>query len=256
MSTLCQNCDEQLQVLLKCIPKKWRDQIVYSICQLNNTPPNHCEIDVAAWLCQLPSQWKKEMIAAICTGFTLSACTTDCARCRRVYSTYLLSFPEDWRDLIITAICNIIDCKGCPTPVNCVTYVITPSILINEDHPFTYRDCEGVLQSGIISTSDPLTICADEGSVEIDNIFIVTQIDDNCNITTDKCYCFTITNIEVSYGLVAYRFSYEDCNGGIFTTQTQLTDPGSSTVICARPSSIDCNFAFSLVSNGECQDTC
>lgn len=256
MSTLCEGCSGQLQISLSCIPKKWRDQIVASICRLATDDPHpHCEVDFKAYLCQLPEKWRDDLIKALCTAFTLSKCSTDCERCQRVFSTYMLNWPPNWRKLIITAICNIIDCNGCPEDsAPCVTYLITSSTGVDADYEYTYRDCDNTLQAGTIGLGDHITICAIRGTVEINNNFLVVEVLDTCNLSEENCYCFTLTNVETETGIISYKYSYTNCDGDTFTDQSDLADPGSFTTICARPTSIATNFGFSLVKTGLCTD--
>lgn len=138
----------------------------------------------------------------------------------------------------------------------CVSYlVICPSPEGNSVNvPYSYIDCEGVLVTGVINQYQALNICAVEHSVVVTNTFTVTLYDTECDIVPEDCLCMTMTNIEEGPGVEPYVFSYEDCDGGIFTDLP--LDFGDTTQICYRPSTLVLNFGINGIMGGACIDTC
>lgn len=148
-----------------------------------------------------------------------------------------------------------------PTPgVPCTTYLIAPNPLTEidppESYPYSYIDCEGGLVTGILTQYQVLNICAMQGSVSINPvIFSVTEYnDEECDIEPEDCICAVITNEETDPGVVPYEFSYEDCNGNTFTDIA--LDYQDSMNICVRRSTLEANFAYSLLNNGACIEDC
>lgn len=253
MILTCNNCESQLNHSLSCIPLKWRDPIVSSLCRLFEDAPRHCKKDFDFYLCDLPSKWREELVAMICHSFTISSCDYDCQACRNLFCSYLTSLPEEWREKIQVIVCDIIQTKGCTQPP-CVTYLITPFFGINQSYDYNYLDCYRERIEAIAST-DPIIICAIEGSLNIDPRFNIVKIHNTCDLATDDCLCFTIVNIEwETPHVVPHKISYEDCNGGVFTDVDMEGIPYIQ--ICAKPLSIVSNFAYSAMSMGTCIDTC
>lgn len=69
-----------------------------------------------------------------------------------------------------------------------------------------------------------------------------------------ECDCFTVTNLETTSGIVAYKFTYTECF--VNTIATVYLDFGQSTSICAQPNTISTNFGASIYDNGTCGEQC
>lgn len=69
-----------------------------------------------------------------------------------------------------------------------------------------------------------------------------------------ECDCFTVTNLETTSGVVAYKFTYTECF--VDTIATVYLDFGQSTSICAQPNTIITNFGASIYDNGTCGEEC
>jgi len=247
MITTCNNCEEQLNHSLSCIPLQWRDPIVSTLCKLFEERPRHCEIDLNFYLCDLPTKWREELVEMLCYSYTLNSCDMNCSQCKELFINHLPSFPADWREKIIVIICDIIQTKGCNTPP-CVTYLITPFVGIDGEYEFTYLDCYRETITGVITIDDAIIICALEGSIEIDPRFHVVKVSDDCN-EGERCLCLTIINIlwDTPH-VIEHLISYEDCDGNIFTDVNVEGLPYVQ--ICALPSSIVTNYSYSALSSG------
>lgn len=117
MQLSCNNCEEQLNVSLSCIPTKWRNSIVYSLCKILEGKPKHCSTDFNIYLQELPSEWRKELVILICKIFTLPECDVQCEQCIQLTKDLIPSLPFDWRCAILNAICDIATSKVCiPIP--------------------------------------------------------------------------------------------------------------------------------------------
>lgn len=250
----CNNCENQLNHSLSCIPTEWRDPISRALCLLFEDAPKHCNEDFSFYLCDLPTKWREELVEMICKAFTITSCNYNCQACRNHFCDYLPSFPEEWREKIQIIICDIVQTKGCHIPP-CVTYLITPFLGIDQAYNYDYLDCyrERIFASAY---TDPIIICAIEGSINIDPRFNIMKINNLCNLDSDLCYCLNIINIEWDVPhIIAHKMSYEDCNGGIFTDINM--EEIVSMQICARPSSIVTNFNYSAISlEATCSDSC
>lgn len=163
---------------------------------------------------------------------------TDCSRC-----------PECEEIITTTTTTQF------PPPIsNCVTVMVLPFAGIDTDYPYSYIDCEGALQTGLMGADDILNVCMIEHSLSIDPRFIVSQYADDCNVIDFGCICALLTNTEESEGVVPYIYSYEDCNGGVFT---DISIPfGTFVYLCHSPMSLVTNFRHTIEYFSPCSDEC
>lgn len=155
----------------------------------------------------------------------------------------------------------IIDCSRCPEceevitttttttfppdEGRCVTVLVLPFPGIGDTlYPYSYIDCEGGIQTGTLGEGDNLNVCMIEFSLVIDPRFIVLQYADGCNILPEDCACALLTNTETDTGVSPYVFSYNDCDGGVFTDVS--LDFGDSISICVLPSTLVTNFRHTI----------
>lgn len=143
-----------------------------------------------------------------------------------------------------------------PPGGQCVTILVR--ILDTEaggEYPYSYLDCQGDLQTGSLHVNDYLNICVIQGSFVIDSAFYILEYAEDCDIIPGgTCICATLHNTETDQGVVPYKYSYHDCDGGVFTDIP--LDFGESVDICVNPNTLITNFAHKLTYHAPCVDAC
>lgn len=171
-------------------------------------------------------------------------------------------------DLLTKArlISYITDCSRCPECEEVITTTTTTTSIVNGRcvtvlvlpfpgigitlYPYSYIDCEGIVQTGTLGEGDSLNVCMVEFSLVIDPRFIISQYADDCDIIVGGCVSTTLTNLETDAGVSPYAFSYSNCGGGDFSDIP--LDFGDSVIICLNPTTLVTNFRYSLTLASPC----
>lgn len=142
-------------------------------------------------------------------------------------------------------------------PGACVTVLVRliDTTITSGSYPYSYINCEGEIVTGNLAYNSFLNVCIIDNSFVISPIFSIVKYDEGCNLLPGgTCACTRLTNTETESGVVAYKYSYHDCDGGVFTDV--LLDFGDSVDICLNPNTLTTNFAHTLQYSAPCIDSC
>lgn len=184
---------------------------------------NNCEDVIQGYLCDLPSEWRKQIAYVICK-FLNPATSISCSDVKKCETlTSLSAFSVNGNEI-------------------CIDY--------KDENGVTVHRCFNIAQIGL--TLDPKCIMSQQAWDALTwEEQIQAIIDYACSCHSNGCACFTLTNDEVGNGVDPYVFTYVDCDDNI-----QHDIPlgfGESISFCANENiPFYTNFAFTVVNNGIC----
>jgi len=193
---------------------------------------------------------------------------------KRLYNSHYPCYEYSSNELLskarlLTYKTNCSRCPECEEIINttttlppppggeCVTVLVRliDTSVTSGTYAYTYINCEGDIIVGNLAYNSFLNICIVRGSFVISPIFEIVEYDNSCNLLPGgTCVCATLTNMETDTGVVPYKFSYQDCDGGTFTDVP--LDFGEQVNICVNPNTLVVNFAKKLEYFSPCTDTC
>jgi len=188
---------------------------------------NNCEEVIQGYLCDLPSEWRKQIASVICR-FLNPATTINCSDVKKCETlTTLSSFQVNGSNV-------------------CIDYT-------DEDGVLWHR-CFDIAQIGL--TLDPKCIMSQSAWDLLtwqEQLQAIIDYKCDCGVGGSRCHCYTVHNNESGVGLVPYVIKYVDCD---YNTQSISSVEGQTDSFCAITNSIVSNFNDTITDNGVCGVDC
>ncbi len=189
-----------------------------------------------------------------------------CNNCEDVIGGYLCDLPSEWRKQIANVICkflnptvplNCTDVKKCETLTTLSAFSISGSqvcIDYTDENGSTVHRCFNMAEVGL--NLDPKCIMSQEDwDVLTWEQKIQAIIDYSCSCQSPQvsCTCYTVHNLETETGTIEYVVNYIDCE---YAAQSTPLAHGDSISFCATTGSVSTNFTKTITNNGDCGDDC